>query len=505
MLPKLPIGIQDFENLRVHDFVYIDKTSFVHRLVTGSKAYFLSRPRRFGKSLLVSTLRYLFEGRRDLFQNTWIESRWSWDQKHPVIRLSLDAIGHKETGLRNGLLLALEKNGQELGIKIIEKNPALAFQELIQKTAAKHDKVVILIDEYDRPIIDYLGPDELQQAIENRNILKSFFSILKSEDRNIRFLFLTGISKFSKVSIFSDLNHLYDLSPDPHYNNLCGYTQAEIEHTFAPILAEMPADTLGKMKEWYNGYSWNGREFVYNPFSVLNFFQSREYQNYWFSTGTPTFLVKSLSNTFQYSLDDLEVDAGVLEAYELEKLEPIPLLYQTGYLTIKEKTAFDTVILKYPNREVEQSMLRLLLAEYTQNSSVLPQLAQLSKNLHQNDLDKVMELIHGLFKSIPSQIFIANREAYFHSVIYLAFSLLGIYIQAEVNSSHGRLDAVVHMPERIFIFEFKLHDSPIQALQQIKDRDYAAAFRHLNKHILGVGVTFSETDKGIEDWASEEL
>jgi hypothetical protein len=505
MLPKLPIGIQDFENLRVHDFVYIDKTSFVHNLVTGSSAYFLSRPRRFGKSLLVSTLRYLFEGRRDLFQNTWIEPRWNWDQKHPVIRLSLDAIGHKETGLRNGLLLALEKNGQELGIEIIEKNPALAFQELIQKTAAKHGKAVILIDEYDRPIIDYLGPDELQQAIENRNVLKSFFSILKSEDRNIRFLFLTGISKFSKVSIFSDLNHLYDLSPDPYYNNLCGYTQAEIEHTFAPILAEMPADTIGKMKEWYNGYSWNAREFVYNPFSVLNFFQSREYQNYWFSTGTPTFLVKSLSNTFQYSLNDLEVDAGVLEAYELDKLEPIPLLYQTGYLTIKEKTAFDTVILKYPNREVEQSMLRLLLVEYTQNSSVLPQLAQLSKNLDQNDLDKVMELIHGLFKSIPSQIFIANREAYFHSVIYLAFSLLGIYIQAEVNSSHGRLDAVVHTPQRIFIFEFKLHDSPIQALQQIKDRDYAAAFRYLNKHIVGVGVQFSETEKGIEDWASEEL
>lgn len=505
MLPKLPIGIQDFENLRLHDFVYIDKTAFVHSLVTGSNAYFLSRPRRFGKSLLVSTLRYLFEGRRDLFQNTWIESRWDWGQKHPVIRLSFDAIGHKEIGLRNGLLLALEKNGQELQIEIIEKNPALAFQELIRKTAAKYGKVVVLIDEYDRPIIDYLGPDELAQAIENRNTLKSFFSILKSEDHNLRFLFLTGISKFSKVSIFSDLNHLYDLSTDPNYNNLCGYTQAEIEHAFAPILAEMPSDTLGKMKEWYNGYSWNAREFVYNPFSVLNFFQSREYQNYWFSTGTPTFLVKSLSNTFQYSLDGLEVDAGVLEAYELDKLEPIPLLYQTGYLTIKEKTAFDTVILKYPNREVEQSMLRLLLAEYTHNSSVLPQLAQLSKNLNQHDLGKVMELIHGLFKGIPSQIFIANREAYFHSVIYLTFSLLGIYIQAEVNSSHGRLDAVVHTPERIFIFEFKLHDSPTQALQQIKERDYAAAFRHLSKPIMGAGVQFSETEKGIEDWACEEM
>lgn len=505
MLPKLPVGIQDFEELRVHDFVYVDKTSFVHSLVTGSKTYFLSRPRRFGKSLLVSTLRYLFEGRSDLFHGTWIEPNWNWQETYPVIRLSLDALGHKEIGLKAGLVKALFYNAEQFDIQINADDPAVAFQELIRKTANEHGKVVVLIDEYDRPIIDYLGPEELPQAIENRNILKSFFSILKSEDNNIRFLFLTGISKFYKVSIFSDLNHLYDLSTDPHYNNLCGYTQSEIEQYFAPILAEMPSDTLGKMREWYNGYSWNAREFVYNPFSVLSFFKSRDYQNFWFSTGTPTFLIKQLSSAFQYSLNDLEVDVNVLEAYELDKLEPIPLLFQTGYLTIKAKTEFDTVILKYPNREVEQSMLRLLLAEYTHHTSVLPQLAQLSKYLHANELDKVMELLHGLFKSIPSQLFIANREAYFHSVIYLAFSLLGIYIKAEVNSSAGRLDAVVQTPERIFIFEFKLHDTPDAAIQQIKERDYAAAFRYLNKEIMGVGVQFSEKDKGIQAWASEVI
>jgi hypothetical protein len=505
MLPKLPIGIQDFEKLREGDFVYVDKTELIHPLTQHSSTFFLSRPRRFGKSLLVSTLRYLFEGRRDLFQNTWIESRWNWEEKYPVIRLSLDALAHKEVGLQSGLIRALRFNGDLLQVPIHADDPAVAFQQLIKGAAAKHGKVVILIDEYDRPIIDYLDPEELAQAIENRNILKSFFSILKSEDSNIRFLFLTGISKFSKVSIFSDLNHLYDLSPDPHYNNLCGYTQAEIEHYFAPILAEMPADTLPKMREWYNGYSWNAREFVYNPFSVLCFFRSRDFQNFWFSTGTPTFLIKRLSHTFQYALDDLEVDANALEAYELDKLEPIPLLFQTGYLTIKEKTAFDTFILKYPNREVEQSMLRLLLAEYSQQTSVLPQLAQLSAGLNANDLNKVLSLIHGLFKSIPNQLFIANREAYFHSVIYLAFKLLGIYIQAEVNSSNGRLDAVVHTPERIFIFEFKLHESAAQALQQIKTRDYAAAFRHWNKPIIGIGVQFSEVEKWLQDWVSEEL
>ena len=499
---KLPIGIQDFSELRTGNFVYIDKTELLYPLLTEAKTYFLSRPRRFGKSLLISTLRYLFEGRKDLFEGLWIENKWDWNEKYPVIRLSFDAISHKELGLRLALLKEVNRIASDFGIELMATEPAESFRELIRSITEKQGKVVILIDEYDRPIIDFLGLDELPKAEANRAILKSFFSILKSEDINIRFLFLTGISKFSKVTIFSDLNHLRDLSIESQFNDLCGYTQAEIDYNFAPLLAEMPPNTREKMREWYNGYSWNGRSFVYNPFSVLNFFASKEYHNFWFSTGTPTFLVKRLNKDFQYQLDGLEVDIHVLEAYELDTLEPIPILFQTGYLTIKEKTAFDTVVLKYPNREVQQSLIRMLLAEFTHQTSVLPRIGQLTRSLNNNDISKTVELLHGLFKSIPNQIFIAHREAYFHSVIYLTFVLLGIYIQAEVNSSDGRLDALVHTPERIFIFEFKLNESAKAALQQIINKDYAAAYRHLNKEIVGIGIKFSEIEKGIEAWES---
>ncbi len=502
---KLPIGIQDFAELRTGNFVYIDKTELLHSIVTASKTYFLSRPRRFGKSLLLSTLRYLFEGRKDLFKDLWIESHWNWSEKAPVIRLSLDAIGHKEKGLKPALLGALALIATEFNIVLKASEPSLAFQELIRTLAAKQGKVIILIDEYDRPIIDYLGLKTVHRAETNRDILKSFFSILKSEDANIRFLFLTGISKFSRVSIFSDLNHLQDLSPLSRFNNICGYTQIELEHYFAPLLSELPTDTLPKLQEWYNGYSWDGRNFVYNPFSILNFFSAKEYLNFWFVTGTPTFLVKQLNRNFEYHFNKIEVDALQIESFELDNLDPFALLFQTGYLTIKEKTEFGTVILDFPNREVKEALLRALVADYTHISSVIPRIVQINQSLKQNNLNKTIELLNGLFKSIPNQLFIANREAYYHSIIYLAFLLIGIHVQAEVNSSDGRLDAIVQTPERIYIFEFKLFETAIDALNQIRVKDYAAPYRSLNKPIIGVGVQFSTEIKGIADWKSELL
>ena len=505
MLLKLPIGIQDFSELRQGNFVYVDKTELLYPLLTGSKTYFFARPRRFGKSLLISTLSYLFEGRRDLFKDLWIEKRWNWQEKHPVIRLSLDAISHKEYGLHLALIKELNRIAGQFGIELAETEPSGCFQELIRNLAAQQGQVVILIDEYDRPIIDYLAPQELPIAEANRAILKNFFSVLKSEDANIRFLFLTGVSKFSKVSIFSDLNHLQDLSMMSQSNNLCGYTQAEIQHYFKKILVEMPTDTLENMKKWYNGYSWNGRDFVYNPFSTLNFFSAREYDNFWFNTGTPTFLVKRLNRDFRYALDNLEVERQSLEAYELDKLQPIPLLFQTGYLTIKERTSYGTFILSYPNREVRESLVQSLLVDYTHADVIIPRVHHIIQSLNQGDLAKTVELLNGLFKTIPNPIFIANREAYYHSIIYLTFILLGVYVQAEVNSSDGRLDAIVFMPEKTFILEFKLHNTADEALQQIIEKDYAAPFRHLGKSIIAVGIQLSEEKKGIADWKSIEI
>jgi hypothetical protein len=503
MLPKLPIGIQDFEKLRQGDFVYIDKTEHVHKLVTGAGSYFLARPRRFGKSLLASIFRYLFEGRRDLFKGLWIENHWDWEKKNPVIRLSFDKIHHKNLGLELGLATVVRAIAtKDFNLTLANGASSQLFEELIQQVAAKYGKVVIIIDEYDRPIIDFLAPEEMPQAHINRAILKNFFSILKGEDANIRFLFLTGVSKFSKVSIFSDLNHLQDIGNDREFSTICGCTQAELLHYFQPHFDEMPPDTLERMTKWYNGYSWDGENRLYNPFSILYFFKQRQYHNFWFSTGTPTFLVKRLNPSFQYMLKDVEINPFLLDAYNLEKLEPIPLLFQTGYLTIKEITDYGTYILDYPNLEVKESLVCALLADYTHEDIIIPRVHHLRMSLNAYDLPKTIQLLNGLFKSIPSHIFIANREAYYHSIVYLTFVLLGVYIQVEVNSSDGRLDAVVHTPERIFILEFKLYETAEAALQQIREKDYAAPFRHLNKEIVGVGIHFSEAIKGIDAWVS---
>jgi Predicted AAA-ATPase/PD-(D/E)XK nuclease superfamily len=502
---KLPIGIQDFEKLRTGGFLYVDKTPFIHTCATTSSTYFLSRPRRFGKSLLISTFQHFWEGRQDLFKGLWIDNQWDWTQKHPVLRFSFDAIGHKTLGVREALLRSLDKVAALYGIKRLSEHPSVYFQDLIQQVAAEHGKVVILIDEYDRPIIDHLAITELPKAEANRAELKNFFSILKSEDANIRFLFLTGVSKFSKVSIFSDLNHLQDLSPLSNFNDICGYTSEEIEQHFGATLDEMSPKTRDEMREWYNGYSWNGRDLVYNPFSVLNFFSAREFQNFWFTTGTPTFLVERLNRQFEYALDKIEVETLQIEAFELEKLDNLALLFQTGYLTIKEKTDYGTVFLDYPNREVKEALLRALLADYSNEGRVLPRINQIKLAFFRNDMAKVIELLNGLFKSIPYNIFIANREAYYHSIIYLAFLMLGIHIQTEVNSADGRLDAIVHTPDRLFIFEFKLGETPQIAIQQIKNNDYAAPFRHLNKTIEAVGVELSTEKKGIENWSTETI
>ncbi len=366
-LPNLPIGQQYFKSIRQDNAVYIDKTQYIYNLCAPlDRGYFLSRPRRFGKSLTLDTIHELFSGNRVLFEKLWIEDKWDWSKTYPIIRLSLDKIGHEE-GLRNALLNELSLIASTFGLTLKNTSPGLSFRELIEKVAQKTGKqVVILIDEYDKPIIDYIDPYNLEKANEQRDILKHFFSILKSSSNHIRFLLITGVSKFSKESIFSDLNHLSDLTLNKKFAALCGYTQAELEHYFEPFIKTMPADTLEKMKLWYNGYSWDGKTFVYNPFSVLNFFDNQDYRNFWFETGTPTFLIKLLHKRFEYKLEAVEVSKLVLESFILNKFDDLninSLLLQTGYLTIKEITPYDKYILNYPNKEVKQAFGQLFLNE----------------------------------------------------------------------------------------------------------------------------------------------
>jgi hypothetical protein len=508
-LPDLPVGRQYFASVRKANTIYVDKTQYIYKLCEPSNGYyFLSRPRRFGKSLTLDTINELFSGNRALFQGLWIEDKWDWTQIYPVIRLSFDAISHEE-GLVEALQNALLEIAKDFKIKLRKKAPSLLFKELIAAIVEKTGKqVVILIDEYDKPIVDYIDPYNLDAANKQRDILKYFFGVLKNASNHIRFLLITGVSKFSKVSIFSELNHLFDLTLKPDFAGLCGYTQAELEHYFSPYLNILPPDTLANMKIWYNGYSWDAKTFVYNPFSVLVFFKSKEFGNYWFETGTPTFLVKLLSKRFQYELEEKEVSNLILESFRLEKFDDLDvdsLLLQTGYLTIKEKTIYDTFILNYPNKEVRHSFGQFLLSEFTHTPVTVPHSANVLRALDHNNLAEVIKIINDLVQAVPDQNYIKDEEKFFHAIIHLIFTMIGSDPRSEMHTSTGRMDTVIMTKQRIFVFEFKLNETAQDAIQCIKDRNYAASLRHRNLPVIGVGVVFSPKTKGVSDWASEEL
>lgn len=367
MLRKLPIGIQTFEKIRTEEFLYVDKTEAIHRLLMAGDYFFLSRPRRSGKSLTLSTIKSIYMGQRDLFAGLWIADQWDWEKVHPVIHISFSSIGYRTLGLEAAIEAELRLLGEQLGVLLQEEGIDRILRELIRKLA-DNGKVVLLIDEYDKPIIDYL--DDIEQAKLNQSILKTFYSVIKDSDSYIEFLLITGVSKFSKVSIFSDLNNLTDITLHRHFAALTGYTQVELEENFVPYMAEAEsylavdrAELLAQLRHWYNGYSWDGRTYVYNPFSILSFFQQSEFRNFWFETGTPTFLLKLIREQWLYKLDDLTVSEHTLTSYDIEALQAVPILFQTGYLTIKAKERFGLYTLDYPNAEVKESMLEYMISD----------------------------------------------------------------------------------------------------------------------------------------------
>ena len=510
---ELPIGIQDFEKLRTHDFLYVDKTQSVHTLLSKPGYYFLSRPRRFGKSLTLSTIRAIFEGKRELFQGLWIEDQWDWSKVHPVIHLSFSSMGYRELGLEQAIRQELSAQGRQFKVSYSQQaSIAVMFEELIQQLAQRDGKVVLLIDEYDKPLIDYL--DDLPLAKTNQQVMKTFYSVIKDSDPYLQFLLITGVSKFSKVSIFSDLNHLKDLTLDRHYASLTGYTQAELEHYFEPWMPEVEdylglsrTELLAHVRDWYNGYSWDGRTRVYNPFSILNFFSAGDFRNFWFETGTPTFLPKLMKAQNLLEVDQVELDEMSFSTYDIEKLQALPILFQTGYLTIQAKLEYGLYRLGYPNREVRAAMLAYLIAEmrYDDTLSSTPTVVSLHRAFAANDLEQVIKLVKSIFKTIPSQIFIAKAEHYYHSLTYLVFHYLGLYTESEVNTNDGRLDCVVKTPTHIYVIEFKLDKSADEALQQIKDKGYAEKYRTDPRPKVLVGVNFSSEQKTVAEWKLEDL
>lgn len=508
-ISKLPLGIQTFQKIRSEDYLYVDKTQAIYRLLTSGDYYFLSRPRRFGKSLTLSTIESIFRGERELFQGLWIEEQWDWQQVHPVLHMSFSSVDYQGMGLTDAIKYALTAQAAAHGVALEAETIKTMFMELIRKLAVDA-KVVILIDEYDKPIIDYMKNRE--QALEHRDILKTFYSVVKDSDPYIEFLLLTGITKFSKVSLFSELNNLNDITLHRNYAALIGYTQEEVERYFGDAIAALADergqskdDLLGEIRTWYNGYSWDGRTRLYNPFSFMSFVSSGDFRNFWFETGTPSFLLEMMRERGLYQLDELEVSELAFATYDIERLQVLPILFQTGYLTIQSKEELGLYLLGYPNQEVEASMLMYLIGDWSHNEPALttPTVVYLYRAFRANDMERVIQLIKSIFKNIPSHIFLSQAEAYYHSLVYLVFFYLGQYTESEVNTSDGRLDCVVQSETHIYILEFKLDESADAALAQIKERGYADKYSADPRPKVLVGINFSRQQKTVEGWTLE--
>jgi Predicted AAA-ATPase/PD-(D/E)XK nuclease superfamily len=515
----LPTGRQSFRSLREDNCIYVDKTQHIYRLCTQEKMYFLSRPRRFGKSLLLSTLNELFLGSQDLFTDTWIADNWDWTKKNPVIHISFLSVPYTTMGLETGIryyLLELceEHHINNKGIEDI----SLLFTHLIKELYKQGGQVVILIDEYDKPIIDHLEFHAIDKAKANQAVLGLFYGALKDLDIYIRMLFITGVSKFTKVSLFSKLNNLLDLTLHPSYATMLGYTQEELESNFDgyidDVLTVFPEysreSLLAEVKLWYNGYSWDGKVTLYNPFGILLFLSGRDFQSYWFSTGTPTFLVKKLEQQNFFQLENIEADFNFLDQYSLDNIEITSLLFQTGYLTIKEKSKFGELVLSYPNKEVRMAMYTFLIDDmgHTTGGGGVT-VRHLRKAFMEHDLDRVENILSSLFSGLTYDVYNHQTptqiEGFYHGLIHILFKCLGIYIQSEVHTAKGRADCVVETPTHIYILEFKINSTAQIAFQQILDRKYAASYKADTRTKIGIGINFNSANRDLDGWQSEEI
>ncbi len=511
---KLPIGIQTFAKIREQDYYYVDKTPQILRLIEEGTHYFLSRPRRFGKSLLLDTIAELFEGNRTLFEGLHADLHWDWSRQFPVIRISFsDGVLHSLTALQHRIRLLLADNYVRLGLDLPEDQdiPGL-FAKLLQWAHAQGGgRVVVLIDEYDKPILDNLTEPGI--ARQMRDGLRDLYSVLKGQDAHIKFAMLTGVSTFSKVSLFSGLNNLNDITVDARYSAICGYTDEDVDTVFAP---ELPGLDRDEVRRWYNGYNWTGTS-VYNPFDLLLLFSKREFQPYWFETGTPTFLVELLTErqTFTPELGQLVAMESLLSSFDVGQISTEALLFQTGYLTIGSQFrmgARTEYTLKYPNQEVEASLNGALLQSLTGSLSLSGrQSGQLYRLLQANDFAGLRLLFTAFFAGIPNDWYrsntIAHYEGYYASVFYSHFAALGLDIRPEDITNKGRIDMTVLFNQNIYLFEFKVVEQVPEgrALQQIRDRGYADKYRARGEPIHLIGVEFSKAQRSVVGFEVETL
>ena len=521
---RLPIGIQTFRTIRETDCYYVDKTPWIERLLNEGSHYFLSRPRRFGKSLLLDTMKELFEGNEALFRGLAIHDRWDWSVRHPVVRLSFGSGDFNEPGyLKKKVAALLDGVERAHGIRTgYDTAPERLFRILEVLHERSGQRAAILVDEYDKPILDPLFgsdptpgglPEPSAAAAANRDFLRGFYAVIKEADAHLRFSFLTGVSKFSKVSLFSGLNSLIDITIEEPYSAICGYTEQDLDTVFAP---ELPGLDRDRIREWYNGYAWGGEDRVYNPFAVLLLFRNRKFRNWWFETGSPRFLVESLfrRRIASPTLDRTRSSEELLSAFDVHHVSTEALLFQTGYLTITEEVPVGSRMqygLGYPNLEVRQSLNEHLLRRFD------PEPARIEDNqtrLHQlleaGDTKGMERLFHAFFAGIPHHWFtrndIANYEGYYASVFYSYFAGLGADVVVEDSTNLGRLDMAVRYAGRTYLFEFKVieQSGAGAALAQLKERRYADKYRAEGKPVHLVGVEFSSTDRNVRTFEIED-
>lgn len=511
-----PIGIQNFETLRKDGYFYIDKTAWIYRLVKTGRYYFLSRPRRFGKSLLISTFEAYFQGKRELFEGLAMEQlEKNWTVR-PVLHLDLN-IGKYDTP--EGLDRILDDNlaswEQEYGTRPTETTFALRFKGIIQRAVERSGhRVAILVDEYDKPMLQAIGNETLRD--EFRKTLQPFYGVVKTMDAYIKLGFFTGVTKFGKLSVFSALNNLDDISMWNEFVEVCGISEAELHANLRPEIHEfaraqgMSDEALcDKLKECYDGYHFtHNSPGIYNPFSLLNAFKRKEFGNYWFETGTPTYLAELLKK-HDYDLHrmaQVETDADTLNSVDSESTNPIPVIYQSGYLTIKGyDSEFGIYQLGFPNREIEEGFMRFLLPYYAKVTKVETpfEILKFVNEVRSGDYDSFFRRLQSFFADTPYEI-IRDRELHYQNILFIVFKLMGFYVKVEYHTGEGRIDLVLQTDKFVYLMEFKFNGTAEEALRQINEKHYARPFQSDARKLFKIGVNFSDRTRNIEKWIVEE-
>ena len=511
-MTKYPIGLQNFKGLREDGYAYVDKTAFVYELASTGKYYFLSRPRRFGKSLLLSTIEAYFQGKKELFKGLALEQLEKDWKVYPVLHLDLNTGKYTEPeALSSSIGWHFSLWEKEFGLAENDSLLSERFKNIIlQAYQQTGQKVVILVDEYDKPLLEAIGNEALQN--DYRKTLKSVYGVAKTMDEYIQLAFFTGVTKFSKVSVFSDLNNLNDISLDERFVDVCGITEKEIRDNFDDDVAKMAMKRgldkdacYRKLKENYDGYHFREDSVgVYNPFSLLNALQKMDFKDYWFETGTPTFLVETLKRT-NYELENMtreEVTADLLGSLDSIDQNPLPLLYQSGYLTIKDYSPrFNSYVLGFPNGEVERGFTQFLFRYYApiRADQSVSFINNFTREVEGGQPEKFMPRLEAMFANQDYQI-MGDTELYFHNVTSLVFKMLGFYTDVERHTTDGRMDMLVQTKDYIYIFEFKIDKSADEALAQIEERQYAKPFEHDPRELYKIGVNFSTATRRIESW-----